>query len=169
MIGWVSISIVPFSYDVDVGRWWYVLWLCSLPWWDFPRWYNLTFVTFAKHHLDGNVFDDVHTLIDVLFLKLDLDGGVLNVALMIKPFSQVWWGINHVIVLWWCALGLNLGGASIFYFILFVLLSLSSSLGDTTYFHNTKLWSTPPHWHTCSRWFNHLVTVWRWNMVILEN
>jgi hypothetical protein len=30
---------------------------------------------FARHHLGGNVFNDVSTLIDVLFPKFELEGG----------------------------------------------------------------------------------------------
>jgi hypothetical protein len=26
---------------------------CTFPWWDSPRCYDLTFVTFARHHLGG--------------------------------------------------------------------------------------------------------------------
>jgi hypothetical protein len=35
------------------------------------------------------VFDDVSTLVDVLFPKFELDGGVLHTSLVIKPFSKV--------------------------------------------------------------------------------
>jgi hypothetical protein len=35
---------------------------------------QLNIVTFARHHLNGNVFDDVSTLVHVNFPKFELEG-----------------------------------------------------------------------------------------------
>jgi hypothetical protein len=50
-----------------------------LLWWDDSCCFND--VTFAKHHLGGNVYNDINTLIDVLFPKFESErgaGGLLH-------------------------------------------------------------------------------------------
>jgi hypothetical protein len=42
------------------------------------------------------VFDDVSTLVDVLFAKFEVRWGVLHTTLMIKPFSKGWLLSSHL-------------------------------------------------------------------------
>lgn len=70
-------------------------------------------------------------------LEFGIERWVTNTYLMIKHFYKVLWNIDHVIVLWWGALGSNLGATTIF---IILLLSWWSLLGDTSRF----IWSASP-------------------------